>query len=222
MYSSIVDWTWLQPDCSIRKSRDQSLFDSSPRLIAAYYVLLRFESPRHPLCALNRLNLSFIYAWVTLWFLSSHCWDNGTLEFFFDIAIMSNDHLLLRHSRVGGNPGLVGNHYINDRWLAVYNCHSFTLFSTNRFTLGFQSIWYSLVKVHIPFGYVPYSLTSRHVSARDLFFVILAYARISCRKNFILSTCHFILRIFLKKYPAWAGPSDTILTRRLQFPAILG
>ena len=39
----------------IRKSSDQSSFDSSPRLIAAYYVLHRLLPPRHPPCALSRL-----------------------------------------------------------------------------------------------------------------------------------------------------------------------
>ena len=40
-------------DCSIRKSSDQRMFGSSPRLIAAYYVLLRLTLPRHPPYALT-------------------------------------------------------------------------------------------------------------------------------------------------------------------------
>src|SRR3954453_736663 len=39
----------------IRKSPDQSLFSSSPRLIAASHVLHRLLMPRHPPCALNNL-----------------------------------------------------------------------------------------------------------------------------------------------------------------------
>ena len=39
----------------IRKSPDQSLFDSYPRLIAAYHVLLRLITPRHPPCTLSSL-----------------------------------------------------------------------------------------------------------------------------------------------------------------------
>ena len=39
----------------IRKSTDQSLVGSSPRLIAASYVLLRLLVPRHPPCALTNL-----------------------------------------------------------------------------------------------------------------------------------------------------------------------
>ncbi len=39
----------------IRKSSGQSLFGSSPRLIAAYYVLHRLLAPRHPPYALNCL-----------------------------------------------------------------------------------------------------------------------------------------------------------------------
>ncbi len=35
-------------DCSIRTSTDQSLFDSSPRLFAVYYVLHRLFESRHP------------------------------------------------------------------------------------------------------------------------------------------------------------------------------
>ena len=41
----------------IRKSSDQSLFVSSPKLIADYYVLHRLLLPRHPPCALNRLTI---------------------------------------------------------------------------------------------------------------------------------------------------------------------
>ena len=39
----------------IRKSPDQSLFDGSPKLIAANHVLLRLLSPRHPPYALINL-----------------------------------------------------------------------------------------------------------------------------------------------------------------------
>src|SRR5262249_42520022 len=36
----------------IRKSPDQSLISSSPRLIAAFHVLRRLQVPRHPPCPL--------------------------------------------------------------------------------------------------------------------------------------------------------------------------
>src|SRR3954468_21455031 len=39
----------------MRKSSDQRSVDSSPRLIAASYVLHRLLVPRHPPCALNNL-----------------------------------------------------------------------------------------------------------------------------------------------------------------------
>jgi hypothetical protein len=39
----------------IQKSPDQSLFSSSPRLIAAYHVFHRLLTPRHPPSALNSL-----------------------------------------------------------------------------------------------------------------------------------------------------------------------
>ena len=41
------------PGCPIRKSPGQSLIDSSPRLIAAFYVLRRLLASRHPSCALK-------------------------------------------------------------------------------------------------------------------------------------------------------------------------
>lgn len=41
----------------IRTSPDQSLFASSPKLIAGYNVLHRLLPPRHPPCALNRLTI---------------------------------------------------------------------------------------------------------------------------------------------------------------------
>ena len=43
------------PGCPIRKSQDQSSFDSSPGLIAAYHVLHRLITPRHPPCTLSSL-----------------------------------------------------------------------------------------------------------------------------------------------------------------------
>src|SRR4051794_34955695 len=42
----------------IRKSPDQRLISSSPRLIAAVHVLHRLQVPRHPPCALVHLILS--------------------------------------------------------------------------------------------------------------------------------------------------------------------
>ncbi len=57
-YGYVFTIIWLrfaQPGFPIRKSPDQSLFSSSPRLIAAYYVLHRLPSPRHPPSALRIL-----------------------------------------------------------------------------------------------------------------------------------------------------------------------
>ncbi len=45
----------LSAGCPIRKSPDQSSFDSSPGLIAAYHVLLRLLTPRHPPHTLSSL-----------------------------------------------------------------------------------------------------------------------------------------------------------------------
>ena len=44
----------------IRKSPDQRMFSSSPKLIAAYHVLLRRLAPRHPPSALIRLATIFV------------------------------------------------------------------------------------------------------------------------------------------------------------------
>lgn len=43
----------------IRRSQDQRSFDSSPGLIAAYHVLHRLITPRHPPCTLSSL-ITFI------------------------------------------------------------------------------------------------------------------------------------------------------------------
>ena len=45
----------VAPGCPIRRSQDQSSFDSSPGLIAAYRVLHRLITPRHPPCTLSSL-----------------------------------------------------------------------------------------------------------------------------------------------------------------------
>src|ERR1700754_3452713 len=55
MCSGVGDRTCLLPGFPIRKSSDQSLVGSSPRLFAASYVLLRLLVPRHPPCALTNL-----------------------------------------------------------------------------------------------------------------------------------------------------------------------
>ena len=55
MYSVPGDTTSLVPGFPIRTSSDHSSVDSSPRLIAASYVLHRLPVPRHPPCALKHL-----------------------------------------------------------------------------------------------------------------------------------------------------------------------
>ena len=55
MYSDAGDTTSLVPGFPIRTSSDQRSVDSSPRLIAASYVLHRLPVPRHPPCALKHL-----------------------------------------------------------------------------------------------------------------------------------------------------------------------
>jgi hypothetical protein len=44
----------------IQKSPDQSLFSSSPRLIAAFHVFHRLLTPRHPPFALNSLATKYL------------------------------------------------------------------------------------------------------------------------------------------------------------------
>ena len=48
---------YLSVGFPIRKSPDQSLFASSPKLFAGYHVFLRLSSPRHPPYALSHLTL---------------------------------------------------------------------------------------------------------------------------------------------------------------------
>src|SRR3954453_23500896 len=55
MCSGEGDRTLLLPGFPIRKSSDHSSVGSSPRLIAASYVLYRLLVPRHPPCALTNL-----------------------------------------------------------------------------------------------------------------------------------------------------------------------
>ena len=64
MYSVYDDWTFLQSDCSIRKSVDISLTYSSPQLIAVSHVLHRLSVPRHSPCALCSLTI----LWDIFWF----------------------------------------------------------------------------------------------------------------------------------------------------------
>ncbi len=55
MHSASGDTTSLVPGFPIRTSSDPRSVDSSPRLIAASYVLHRLPVPRHPPCALKHL-----------------------------------------------------------------------------------------------------------------------------------------------------------------------
>ena len=55
MYSAIDVPTLLETGFPIQKFPDQSLFSSSPRLIAASHVFHRLLTPRHPPFALNSL-----------------------------------------------------------------------------------------------------------------------------------------------------------------------
>ena len=52
MYSAYGDTALPVPGFPIRASAGQSLFSSSPRLIAAVHALRRLLVPRHPPCAL--------------------------------------------------------------------------------------------------------------------------------------------------------------------------
>src|SRR5919205_1807469 len=57
MYSARDDAALPAPGFPIRESAGQSLFSSSPRLIAAAHVLPRLLVPRHPPCALPILTV---------------------------------------------------------------------------------------------------------------------------------------------------------------------
>ena len=56
-YVFSIRYRLMQVGFPIRKSPDQSLFVSSPRLIADYYVLHRLLPPRHPPYALIHLTI---------------------------------------------------------------------------------------------------------------------------------------------------------------------
>ena len=55
MYSATDVSSLHETGFPIQKSPDQSLFSSSPKLIAAYHVFHRLLTPRHPPFALNSL-----------------------------------------------------------------------------------------------------------------------------------------------------------------------
>src|SRR5215208_4741411 len=57
MYSAQGDTALPVPGFPIRESAGQSLFSSSPRLIAAVHALHRLLVPRHPPCALTILTV---------------------------------------------------------------------------------------------------------------------------------------------------------------------
>ena len=56
-HTYVFSMRYLSVGFPIRKSPDQSLFASSPKLIAGYHVLRRLSLPRHPPHALIRLTL---------------------------------------------------------------------------------------------------------------------------------------------------------------------
>jgi hypothetical protein len=60
MYSAEDDTGLTVSGFPIQKSPDQSLFSSSPKLIAAYHVFHRLLTPRHPPFALNSLATKYL------------------------------------------------------------------------------------------------------------------------------------------------------------------
>jgi hypothetical protein len=60
MYSAEDDTGLTMPGFPIQKSPDQSLFSSSPKLIAAGHVFHRLLTPRHPPFALNSLATKYL------------------------------------------------------------------------------------------------------------------------------------------------------------------
>ena len=67
MYSATDVSTLPETGFPIQKSPDQSLFSSSPKLIAAYHVFHRLLTPRHPPFALNSLVTTLnISCWTSL------------------------------------------------------------------------------------------------------------------------------------------------------------
>ena len=64
MYSVCGDWGRPQPGFPIRRSADHSLFGSFPRHIAAFHVLHRQQTPRHP--PLSPLSLNLVVRFFVL------------------------------------------------------------------------------------------------------------------------------------------------------------
>ena len=62
----------------IQKSSVQSLFSSSPKLIAAYHVFHRHPAPRHPPSALYSLAIIFFHLCSWVYYLR-HLWNYFTL-----------------------------------------------------------------------------------------------------------------------------------------------
>jgi hypothetical protein len=56
-HTYVFSMRYLSVGFPIQKSPDQSLFASSPKLIAGYHVFRRLSLPRHPPCALSHLTL---------------------------------------------------------------------------------------------------------------------------------------------------------------------
>jgi hypothetical protein len=70
MYSAEDDTGLTVPGFPIQKSPDQSLFSSSPKLIAACHVFHRLLTPRHPPFALNSLATKYL---TQTFFLTLYC-----------------------------------------------------------------------------------------------------------------------------------------------------
>ena len=85
----------VTPGFPIRKSPDQSSFDSSPRHIAAYHVLRRLSTPRHPPCTLSNL---------TALMRGCHRPHGPNDEWRMANAEKKHQHGALRHASSGGRP----------------------------------------------------------------------------------------------------------------------
>jgi hypothetical protein len=64
MYSAEDATVLTMAGFPIQKSPDQSLFSSSPKLIAAFHVFHRLLTPRHPPAALSSLATK-LYCYIT-------------------------------------------------------------------------------------------------------------------------------------------------------------
>lgn len=97
---------WIQR-MSVRESRDQYSFDSSPELFAVFHALQRLQMPRHPPCALSSLTTLIQPSHLSLKHMRTHATAKPATE--------STKWLLLTSPLDSSRHELVEQRFILDR-----------------------------------------------------------------------------------------------------------